>query len=96
MFNYFSNFNLSSQNGDSATISIKNWIVLQLISLLSVIPIVGSVVVLVLYIILAFRNDVAPSLANYLKAMLIISAVVLAITVVICVIVCLVIISISI
>lgn len=79
MFNYFNNDKLMFQNGKSATISMGNWFVLMLISLLSVIPFIGFIVVIVAYLVLAFRKETAPSIANFIKMQLIVSLIALVI-----------------
>lgn len=78
MLHYFSDENLSWQNGTSATISIKSWFFLHLLSLLSLIPFVGVIVWLVVYIMLGLRSETAPSIANYIKFQLIACVVAIA------------------
>lgn len=58
------NPDLSYKNGDSATVSIGDWLLLDAIGLLNVIPIVGTVACLVLYIIIAANRETAPSVQN--------------------------------
>lgn len=79
MFKYFNDDNLAYQNGTSATISMGNWFVLMLISLLSIIPFIGFIVVVASYLVLAFRKETAPSIANFIKMQLIMSLIALVI-----------------
>jgi len=55
---------IAQENGQSATIGIKQWLVLDLVSLLNIIPIVGSIAALIIYIVIAVRNDTAPSMKS--------------------------------
>ena len=75
MFHYFSNQNLSERNGVSATISMGNWFLLMLLGLVTIIPVIGVIVYLVLYIMLGVKKTTAPSLANYIKLYLIFAAI---------------------
>lgn len=81
MFYYFSNENLSYNNGTSATISILNWFLLHLLSLINMIPILGFIVWVVLYLMIGFRRETAPSIRNYIKFQVIIAAIVLVLTI---------------
>ena len=55
---------IAQENGQSATVGIKQWLVLDLVSLLNIIPIIGSIAALIIYIIIAVRNDTAPSMKS--------------------------------
>lgn len=58
------NPDLSYKNGDSATVGIGDWLLLDAIGFLNLIPIVGTVACLVLYIIIAASRETAPSVQN--------------------------------
>lgn len=58
------NPDLSYKNGDSATVDVVDWLLLDVIGLLNIIPIVGTVVCLVLYIVIAANRETAPSVQN--------------------------------
>lgn len=60
----FKNVELAQRNGQSATITIGNWFLYDLIGLLNVIPIVGSIASLVIYIMIAVSKQTAPSMRN--------------------------------
>ena len=79
MFNCFNEDELVQKNGVSATVSMGDWFKLMLISLFSCIPVVGFLITLVVYIIVAFKRETSPSIANYLKVSLLLSAIVMAI-----------------
>lgn len=78
----FDEVSLSVKNGQSATVSKTDWIKLALLSLLNVIPIVGSIAYLVVLIVLAANHDVAPSVRNYVVAGFIVAGVALALGIV--------------
>lgn len=73
MFKYFSDEQLSLKNGQSATISTVNWLALELLSLLNFIPLVGTIVWLILYILLCVKGTTAPSIRSYIKLSLILA-----------------------
>ena len=58
------NPDLSYKNGDSATVSVGDWLLLDVIGFLNLVPIVGTVACLVLYIVIAANRDTAPSVQN--------------------------------
>ena len=60
----FNNASLSWRNGDSATVSVGDWLLLDVIGFLNLIPIVGTVACLVLYIVIAANRETAPSVQN--------------------------------
>lgn len=82
MFHYFSEENLSAQNGQAAAIGIKNWILLMCLSFLSIIPFVGFIVYLVVWLVIAFRAETAVSIANFIKAGLLVAVVSLVVALV--------------
>ena len=79
----FSNFYLSDYDGTSATITIRTWIFYHLLSLLNLLPVIGFLIWLGLYLYLGFSYETAPSLANYIKSQLIITGAILGATLVI-------------
>lgn len=60
----FDESQLASKNGVSATITIKDWLLLDCIGLLNVIPIIGSIVALILYLVIAFGSTTSVSMKN--------------------------------
>ncbi|MCL2806916.1 MAG: hypothetical protein FWD27_01920 [Coriobacteriia bacterium] len=62
---------LSGQNGNSATVSIKNWLLLDCLAFLNLIPIIGSVAYIVIILIIGFGTKTAISLKNRVIAALI-------------------------
>ncbi|NTU89137.1 MAG: hypothetical protein HGA54_04405 [Actinobacteria bacterium] len=64
----FDNSELASRNGTSATVSIGNWMAIDCINLLNLIPIVGSIAALVIFLVMAFGSSTAPSVKNRLLA----------------------------
>lgn len=82
MFRYFSEQNLAAQNGQSAAITMKNWLLLILLGFLAIIPVAGALVFLVLYISLAFKQETALSISNYIKANLLVSLISIGIAIV--------------
>lgn len=75
MFKYFADDNLTFQDGASATISMKTWLFLHLLGLFNLIPIVGTIVWLIIYICIGFRADTAPSIQNFIKLQVIFSVI---------------------
>lgn len=75
----FDNTKLAQSNGTSATIRIIDWFKLSLLSLIAVIPIIGTIVYLVLILKIAFGGNTAPSIKNYVLFQLIVSVIVLLI-----------------
>ena len=73
---------LSQKNGMSATVSTKDWLKFHCLSLLNLIPLVGTLVYLGVLIYLAVSHDTAESLKGYLRASFIIALAVLALYVV--------------
>ena len=82
MFKCFSNEQLSLKNGQSATISTLNWLALEVLSLLNIIPVVGTIIWLFLYVVLCTKGTTAPSIRRYIKLKLILTLIGLAISVV--------------
>lgn len=75
MIKYFSDDNLIFQAGSSATITMKTWLLLHLLGFFNLIPIVGSIVWLVIYLMIGFRAETAPSIQNYIKLQVIFSVI---------------------
>jgi len=67
----FSEQKLAYQNGVSATVSIKDWLLLDCLSLLNLIPILGSIVYLVLILMIGLGSTSARSMRNRVIASLI-------------------------
>ena len=67
----FKDNELTMTNGTSSTISIGAWMKLDAIKLLGLIPIVGSLVALVIYCVILFGSETAPSIKNRMIATLI-------------------------
>lgn len=83
MFSWFSNEAVSARNGVSGTLGMKEWFAVWALNLVSIIPVVGFIVYLIVFIKLGWGKDIAPSLANQVKLNLIISLVTLAIAVIV-------------
>lgn len=71
----FRNNDLAEKNGTSATIGIKHWLLYDCIGLLMIIPLIGWLIALGLYLYIGFGNYTAPSMANRVKASLLIALV---------------------
>lgn len=75
MFHYFEDDNLTFQDGTSATISLKTWFLFHLLSLFNLIPIIGFIIWIVIFLWIGLRQETAPSIRNYVKLQLIFVAV---------------------
>ena len=62
---------LSHQNGKSATVGIREWLLLDCLSLLNIIPIVGSIAYIVIILVIGFGSSSAVSMKNRIIASLI-------------------------
>lgn len=60
----FNDEELSQKNGDSSTVSIFNWFVYDIIKFLTIIPIVGPIVDIVLLIVIAATRGTSPTIQN--------------------------------
>ena len=69
-------------NGVSATMTIKDWIKYSLLSLLSLVPFVGSITYLIICLMLICSKETNKSLRNYMLANLIISGIALVLCIV--------------
>lgn len=67
----FDEAQIAEENGSSATVSLKQWLLLDCVMFLNIIPVIGSVAALVIYLILAFGNRAAPSIRYRIMASLI-------------------------
>ena len=67
----FKNDELKRKSGLSGTIGVGTWMAVDAIALLSVIPVVGSIAALVIYIYLLAAKATAPSIKNRIAADLI-------------------------
>lgn len=60
----FDETKLAQYNRTSATISMKDWILLDLLGLLNIIPIAGTIAYIVIILVIAFSSSTAISLKN--------------------------------
>lgn len=67
----FNEEKLGVQNGTSATVSIKDWLLLDLVGFLSIIPIIGSIAAIIIYLVIGFGSSTARSMKNRVLASLI-------------------------
>lgn len=67
----FDETKLADENGTSAAVSVKNWLVLDCIQFLNIIPIIGTIAALVILLIIAFGGKSAVSVKNRIIADLI-------------------------
>lgn len=73
----FDNDKLAQKNGTSATIRMSDWFKLTLMSLITIIPLVGLIVYIILLLKIGFGGNTSPSIKNYVLLQLILSAIVL-------------------
>ena len=59
------------KNGYSAEIKTVDWLKLYALNLLTIIPFLGTIVLFVIWLVLAFKDNVAKSIQNYARASLI-------------------------
>lgn len=62
---------LWNENGSAAKITVKDWLKIDCIMLLSIIPVLGTIAAIIIYIVLAFDKSTAISIKNRIKADLI-------------------------
>jgi hypothetical protein len=60
----FNDQDLAASRGTSATIGIGTWMAFDCLQLLNLIPILGSIVLLVILIVMACSEKTAPSIKN--------------------------------
>lgn len=80
---FFNEMSYCKKNGYSAEIKMSDWFKLYALNLLPCIPIVGGIALLVVYLMLAFKKNVAKSLQNYVRVSLIISAIAVVVYIII-------------
>jgi hypothetical protein len=73
----FSNRDLSAKHGQSATMGFGTWMAFDCLALLNFIPIIGSIALIVIYLVLLFSDKTAPSLKNRIIANLVWAVVVI-------------------
>lgn len=69
----FSESRLSKQNGLSACATTKDFLKLECLNFICLIPIVGTITYLIVLLVLAFSDSTAISIKSYAKARLIMS-----------------------
>jgi len=74
---------LAPQNGVSATVTIKDWILLDLLALLNIIPILGSIAYIIIILVIAFSSNTAKSMRNRVLANLIWAAIGIVVSIVV-------------
>lgn len=62
---------LWNKNGGSASVIVKDWLKLDCVMLLSIVPIIGTIAAIVIYIILAFHQSTAVSIKSRIQANLV-------------------------
>ncbi len=67
----FKDDELSMTNGTSSTVSIGTWMKFDAIKFLGLIPIVGSLAAIIIYCVILFGSETAPSIKNRMIASLI-------------------------
>ena len=73
---------LAEKNGMTAYVRLLDWIKLDCISFLNLIPFIGSIAAIVIYLILAFSSDVSESVKSRIKANLIWSGIALVLSII--------------
>lgn len=66
---------LSARNGVSATVSFMDWLKFNCIGFLCFIPFIGGIAAIVIYLIIGFNRETAPSMSNCIKASLLFAAI---------------------
>jgi len=64
----FDETKLAAQNGVSSTVSIKDWLLLDCIAFLNLIPVLGSIAAIIIYLIIAFGSSTSLSMKNRVLA----------------------------
>ena len=67
----FKDDELTMTNGTSSTISIGTWMKFDAIKFLGIIPFVGTLAVIIIYCVILFGSETAPSIKNRMIATLI-------------------------
>lgn len=60
----FNDEKMSYRNGDSSTVGVLDWLLFDAIGILSIIPIVGPIAAIVLYVVIGSFRDSSPSVQN--------------------------------
>lgn len=66
----FDESKLAANNGVSSTVSMKDWILFDLIGFLNIIPIIGSIISLIIYLVIGFGSSSSHSMRNRVRASL--------------------------
>jgi len=74
---------LAPQNGVSATVNIKDWLLLDLLGFLNFIPILGSIAYIVIILVIAFSANTAKSMRSRVLMNLIWAAIAIVVSVVV-------------
>ena len=67
----FNSTKMSRKNGLSATVKLSDWLKYDLLNLLNLIPVVGSIVLIIISCIIAFGSKTAPSVKTRMQMSLI-------------------------
>jgi len=78
----FDESKLQMKNGVNAHVKIGDWMLVDCIGFLNIIPIVGSIAVLVIYLILAFGSKTAGPIKTRMQANFVWAAIILGIYIV--------------
>jgi len=74
---------LAPQNGVSATVSIKDWLLLDLLAFLNFIPIIGTIAYIVIILVIAFSAKTAKSMRSRVLMNLIWAAIGIVVSVIV-------------
>lgn len=86
MSNFLHEDLLMYDNGPSASITTKDWMKLDCIQFLSIIPVLGTIAAIVIYIILALNNETPKSMKTRLRANIIWALISLILVITFCII----------
>jgi len=64
----FNEQKLAPQNGHSATVTIKDWLLLDCLGFLNLIPILGTIAYIIIILVIALSGQTAVSLKNRVLA----------------------------
>ena len=79
----FDESRLGPQNGGSATVSIKDWFLLDCLGFLNLIPIAGSIAYIIIILVIGFGSKTAISLKNRVLMNLIWAVIGIAVSIVV-------------
>ena len=68
---YMQEDTLWNKNGGSASVIVKDWLKLDCVMLLSIVPIIGTIATIIIYIILGFHHNTAISIKSRILANLV-------------------------